>query len=334
MFFNRRNNYNNMNGYNNGYGGWRNHFNNMRQRMSFGNGGMRPTGSGAGWATLFVILAICGIVYLKNSGDLGHWKNRLLATPAEQRATMNKGITQAQQANKNIANEERVKRGDKDAANNIIHDPVLLKDQFSYLPDMFNMPGKVYSVFVFANNKDYDSKWESAIKTARSKDLKVYTTNGRDVQNSDDTFVFDYFNRNYAVSQNNKNYGKIDGVPHSFIVLIVNQVPKKIITVPSDETKLFDYQAKIQQQLDKRANNYTLPDQPIGLKNPRWGKYAKYVKNKATQTYDNVKNGKNNTNSNSASATSQKNNNNNQTVGQQQNNNQDGKSLSEEILGH
>lgn len=334
MFF-HRNNYNGMNGYggyNNG-GSWRGRFSNMRQRMPFNNG-MRPGGSGAGWITLFLILAICGVVYLKNSGSLGHWKNRLLATPQEQRAAMNKGITQAQQANKNVANEELVKRGDKDAANNIIHDKVLLKDQFSYLPDAFNMPGKVYSIFVFSNSKDYDAKWESAIKDARNKTLKVYTTNGRDIQNSDDTFFFDYFNRNYAVPQSNKNYGKIDGVPHPFIVLIVNHVPKKIITLPKDEKNLFDYQLKIQNILDKKANNYNLPDQPIGLKNPRWGKYAKYVKNKATQTYNDVTNKKNTTNANSNSSSASSHSNNDQTVGQQQQNNNDGKSLSQEILGH
>lgn len=331
MFFNR-NNYNNMNGYNNG--GWRNRFSNIRQHMPFNNGMGSPNGSGTGLITILVILAICGIVYLKNEGTLGHWKNRFLATPQEQRATMNKGITQAQQANKNIANEERVKRGDKDAANDIIHDKTLLKDQFSYLPDAFNMPGKVYSIFVFANNKDYDQPWKNAIKEARNKTLKVYTINGRDIQNSDDTFFFDYFNRNYAVSSQNKNYGKIDGVPHPFIVLIVNHVPKKIITLPKEEKDLFDYQLKLQNIVDEKANNYNLPDQPIGLKNPRWGQYAKYVKNKATQTYNNVTSKKNNSSSASSQSSSKVSSNDNQTVGQQQENNTDGKSLSEEILGH
>lgn len=307
------------NRFNGGYG-------NNRFGNRFGGGGYGGYNNGGFWgAVAIVIIVILGIVFLQHQGTLGHYKNRLFATPQEQRARMNKGITEAQQANKNVDNEELVKRGDKSAANKIIHDPVLLKDQFSFLPDMFNMGGKVYSVYVFANSKDYDAKWEPAIKAARNKTMKVYTLNGREVDNTDDTFVYHYFNYNYAVSKNNKEYGKLDGVPHPFMVLIVNGVPQKLITRPSEQKAFFDYQLKLQEKYDSKANNYKIPDQPVGLKYPRWGKYAKYVKNKAQQTYNDVKNHndtvKNNQNSN------------NQNNNSQQNNGQ-GKSLSEEILGH
>lgn len=276
---------------NNNFGN--NNFNNNRFNNGGGNKGKFFL------ITFAFVLLVGGIIYAQHSGSLGHYKNRLLATPTEQKARVNQGLNAVTQANKNCANEERVKHGDKDAGKNVINDPILLKDQIGYLPDLLNMGNGVYSVYFFANNKDYDNKWEQNIKKYRDQDqLKIYTFNGNSVGNNTgdklNQFVYNYFNKNYEVSKKSKLYGAPDGQPHPFMLLIVKDQPVKLIVNQKDQVKFLQYQYNVQCKLDKDANNFKLPEQPIGIPYPDYQKYFKEAKQKAQEVYQNGKNAYNN----------------------------------------
>ena len=296
MFGRNRNNFRQNGNY--GYG-QNNNFNGGYQgRNNFGGFGRRngnnygSNSQGGSFLVGFAItlLIIGGLVFAQKNNYLGSLKNHFLATPEQQRAVMNKGIGQATQANKNIANEERAKAGDSEAMNNVVNDKTLVKGQFSYLPDAFNFPEKTYAIFVFSNIDNIDKPWKNAIKNARKNQTTVYTTNGNEIGSDDDTFFYYYFKHNYEVKSSNKNYEKIDGDPHPFIVVIRNQKPIKLVTKPSQAKAALEITHKYEVADEKQQNNYELPDAGVGLKYPDYGKYAKYIHKKATDTYNNIKN--------------------------------------------
>lgn len=271
---NKRNNYNN-NGYNNG------NFNNGNF-----NGNNKRKGGLFIWI-LIVGLLVGGAIWLKNEGYLGHVKNDISSTPEEQKATVNNGLGKLAQVNKNIANDELSKRGDEEAKSKIVNNKVLLKDMISYLPDMTNMSQPVYSVFVFSNDNTWDKKWLTEVENARKEKLKVYTYNGNESEKSENKdingFVAKYFYNNYEVDKNDKDYGKPDGVPHPFMVLIVNGKPERVITKPSQAKDLIEMQKDLQKQADEKANNYKMPDNGVGIPYPDYKKYFKEIQNKAKE---------------------------------------------------
>lgn len=269
-----------------------NDFNNNRFHNRFNNNGLN---NGSNKPKFFLItfgfIALVGvIIFAQHNGSLGHYKNRLIATPTEQKARINQGMGAVTQANKNCANEELAKHGDKDAGKNVINDPILLKDQIGYLPDMLNMGNGVYSIYFFANNKDYDKSWKKNIKKYRKQDqLKIYTFNGNSVSNNTDDklnqFVYNYFNKNYEISKKSKKYGAPDGQPHPFMLLVVKDKPVKLIVNQKDQVKFLQYQYNVQTKLDKDANNFKLPEQPIGIPYPDYKKYFNEIKDKTQQVY-------------------------------------------------
>lgn len=299
MFGRNRNNfgqnnnygYGQRNNFNGGYQG-RNGFGFGRNRNGYGGNYGRSSQGGtflAGFAVTLLIIG--GIVFAQKNNYLGSLKNHFLASPEQQRAVMNKGIGQATQANKNIANEERAKAGDSEAMNNVVNDKILTKGQFSYLSDAFNFPEKTYAIFVFSNIDNIDKPWKTAIKNARKQSqTTVYTTNGNEIGSDDDTFFYYYFKHNYEVSSSNKNYEKIDGDPHPFMVIIRDQKPIKLVTKSSQAKDTLEIVHKYEVADEKQQNNYKLPDAGVGLKYPDYGKYAKYIHKKATDTYNNIKN--------------------------------------------
>lgn len=304
MFGRRRNRFGGGGGFNNGFGGG-GYGNNggfgggrgfgrggFGRGQGFGGGGYGRSNTGSKFlAVLFLVGVLGGSAYwAQKNGYLGAFKNEWFATPKKQTASINKGITQMQQQNKNIANHELSERGDEDAANKIITNETLLKDQFEYIPDMYNF-GPVYSMFVFANNEDYDGVWLKQIDKARKEGMKVVTINGAGVPENDDTFLYEYFNKNYSVNKSSSKYGEADGIPHPFMTLFVNGIPKKIVTNQKEQKKLFAMQKEIKTKVDADANNFDIPDQPIGIKNPDYGKAIKYAKEKAQEITKNVKDG-------------------------------------------
>lgn len=273
---------NNRNRINNGYGGGYDNQGGFGGNFGGMRGGFGRTAAG-GTAILALLIfgffCYLGIKDQHKPSSVGEAKNALVKTPNEQKAAINAGLTQAQQAEKNNANGNLSENGDKDADKNIVKDQVLLTDQFDNLDDMYNF-GKVYSMYVFANEDDVDQDWTKSIKEARDKGMKVVTYNGNQAPANDKTFIYNYFNKNYTVKKSNKDYGQPDGVTHPFMVLFINGTPQKLIVKPSQQKTLFDIQLKAKEEADKNADSISLPDQPVGLKNPDWGKALQYAKDK------------------------------------------------------
>lgn len=253
-----------------------------------GYGGGMYGRQGLIWPWVLLILALVGgSMYLKGQGKLGHVKNRLFKTPTEQVATVNQGIAKDAQANKNLAKNDQYNNGDMSAKQDMINDPVLTKDQFSDLNDMYSF-GKVYSIFVFSNsNADVD--WLNQIKSARKDGLRVLTLYGKDVSEQDSPMIYNTFTRDFAVSKKSKDYGRQTGKDYPFIMLLQNGKITNVISKPSDEKELFKVQKKVQDKVDAGANNYEMPDNGVGVPYPDWKKYIKNTGEFAKDTYNNVK---------------------------------------------
>lgn len=269
MFGNNRNNRFNNN-FNNGN---RNRF--RGPRVSRGNG----------FISFFIIIVVLvgGAFWLQHTGKLGHLKNKFIKDPTQQTATMNQGLDQMQQANKNLARQNLEDQGVEGAANDNITNKTLLRGQFSNMRSMYSF-GPVYTMFVFSNSKA-DVSWLKQIDETRTKGGTVVTLYGNDVPADDNTFVRYYYTRNFNLPKSSKKYGKEDGKVHPFMVLFVNGKPVDLITNQKDQSKLLAKQIKIMKRLDENANNFNFPDQPVGVKSPHWGtalqEAADYAKDKA-----------------------------------------------------
>lgn len=240
------------------------------------------------WPWILIILVLIGgAMYLKGTGKLGHVKNRVFKTPTEQVAAVNQGIAKDAQANKNLAKHDQYNNGDMSAKNGIINDPVLLKDQFNDLNDMYSF-GKVYSIFVFSNSKA-DTPWLDQITSARKNGLRVLTLYGKDISEQDNPMIYNMFTRDFQVSKESKEYGKQTGKDYPFMILLQNGKITNIVTKQSEEKKLFKLQEKVQKKVDAKANNYEMPDNGIGVPYPDWNKYAKETGKFVKSTYNNVK---------------------------------------------
>lgn len=267
---NSQNNFNNNQNQHNRFGGFRpnNRFSGFKGRAK----------NHQGILFLIVIVGIVGLVmFWKHNGTLGHEKNKWLNTPQEGIAKTQAGIAQLQQANKNVADEQLDKQGHPDFKNQEVNNPVLLKDFFNYTPDIYSF-GKIYSVFVFSNT-NADKDWINGIKSARNNDdLRIMTYNGNTAAKDDGTSIYKYFYHNYTVPKSNKYYGKIDGLGHPFMMMFVNGQPKDIIVNYKDFDSFIKKQNDIQNKFDKDANTYSLPEQPVGLKYPDYGKMYEQAK--------------------------------------------------------
>lgn len=274
MFGNRRGGPGQYGGYGQG-GGYGN------RGRNFGGYG-RPRGGCLGFIFLAVIVISLGL-WLRHTGQLGHLKNKFIKDPTQQTATVNQGLDQARQINKNIAGQNLEDIGVEGAADDNITNKTLLNGQFSNLRSMYSF-GPVYTMFVFSNSKA-DIPWLSQIDETRTKGGTVVTLYGKDVPEGDTTFIRYYFTRNFNLPKKSKKYGKEDGKMHPFMVLFVNGKPVDLITNQKDEKALLAKQLKIMKTQDAKANNFEYPDQPIGIKSPHWGKAlqeaADYAKEKA-----------------------------------------------------
>lgn len=241
------------------------------------------------WPILVGIIAVvlC-VVFLKKEGYLGQIKSKVPTGPHEQVAKVNQGIAQVTQANKNLAKEQQYNNGDLDAKDGMITDKTLLKDQFSNVQDLYSF-GKVYSVFVFSNSKA-DVPWLDHIKDARKDKLKVMTLYGKDVSEDQSPMIYNMFTRNHNVSKKSKNYNKQTGKDYPFVMLFQDGKITTVVTKPSEVNELFEIQKKAQKKVDKKENNYEIPDNGIGVPYPDWKKYLTDTGKAIKKTYDGITN--------------------------------------------
>lgn len=266
--------------------------NNNYQQGRYNNNYQSNRRSGGCFSVIIFVLIVCsiigGVVYLKHDGKLGEVKNKYVHTPKEDVAIMANGMNKAHQTNNDYM-EQDIKRDtgrDEHLATDVIN-KYLENDEIFDENNLYRMPQQ-YSVFFFSNTKR-DDEWINAIKQARKEGLKVYTFNANMVDSSDQGFIYRYFTHNYNLPKSNKEYGKVDGKKHPFMVVFNHHQPQKLIVSPKDENKLFKYQKELQNQANEQANNYNLPDNGLGLDKINWGDAIKKGKEVANQVGDAVR---------------------------------------------
>lgn len=246
---------------------------------------------------LVIVLFCGGIVFLKHEGKLGAVKNSVYRTPTEDVANMNQALNNNHKYVEDEGHRNLQKMGRDDRLPDDVLYHYLEKDEFFDLGHMYNFPNQ-YAIFFFSNTKA-DKKWIPEIKQARKDGLEVKTFNASMVGQDDQTFVYRYLNYNYTVKKNNSLYGKKDGKKHPFMVLFTNHTPNKLIVHASQEKKLFKLQKELIKQANQKANNYDIPDNAVGIKNPDFGKAIEYGKQVANQFKEKVLEQKQNSNKNS-----------------------------------
>lgn len=235
---------------------------------------------------LVIFLLIGGVVFLKHQGKLGAVKNSVYRTPTEDVANMNQALNNNHKYVEDEGHRQLQKMGRDDHLPDDVLYSYLEKDEFFDLGHMYNFPNQ-YAVFFFSNTKA-DKEWIPEIKQARKDGLEVKTFNASMVGQDDQTFVYRYLHHNYTVSKDSSMYGKDDGKKHPFMVLFTNHTPNKLIVHASQEKQLFSLQKKLIKQANEEANNYDIPDNAVGIKNPDFGKAIEYGKQVAKQFKEKV----------------------------------------------
>lgn len=257
---------------------------------NYGGGGRRHGCFSVIMLLLVVGGLIGGVVYLKHSNQLGAIKNKYVHTPKEDVAIMTNGMDKAHQTDNDI-NEKAIERdtGRQEHLATDVTNKYLENDEIFDENNLYAMPQQ-YAVFFFSNTKK-DNQWIGEIKKARQQGLKVYTFNANMVDGSDKSFIYRYYTRNYEVSKKSKEYGKVDGKKHPFMVLFDDHQPQKLIVKSSEEKALFQLKFKLQQEANNKANNYyLLENNGLGLNKVNWGNAVKKGKEIAQQAKEKAEN--------------------------------------------